>query len=199
MGSLAVKARMLILAVGNDDRLFAADPCSMKLALPRPGMSWNWLRQAIGISPPKGSRAAAQGGFTLLELLVVISIIALATAGVSIAMRDSGQTLVEREAARLAALLESARAQSRAGGMPVRWRADAGGFRFEGLPPSALAAMPGQWLDAGTTVRAPTLLVLGPEPLIGPQQVLITHQAYPERTLRIATDGVRPFTVETVQ
>ncbi|MNT63252.1 hypothetical protein D3C71_1477190 [compost metagenome] len=59
--------------------------------------------------------------------------------------------------------------------------------------------MPGQWLDAGTTVRAPTLLVLGPEPLIGPQQVLITHQAYPERTLRIATDGVRPFTVETVQ
>ena len=171
----------------------------MKLALPRPGMSWNWLRQAIGISHPKGSRAAAQGGFTLLELLVVISIIALATAGVSIAMRDSGQTLVEREAARLAALLESARAQSRAGGMPVRWRADAGGFRFEGLPPSALAAMPGQWLDAGTTVRAPTLLVLGPEPLIGPQQVLITHQAYPERTLRIATDGVRPFTVETVQ
>src|SRR3989344_3969379 len=162
MGSRAVKARMLTLAVGNDDRLFATDPCSMKLALPRPGMSWNWLRQALGISPPKGSRAAAQGGFTLLELLVVISIIALATAGVSIAMRDSGQTLVEREAA-------------------------------------PLAAMPGQWLDAGTTVRAPTLLVLGPEPLIGPQQVLITHQAYPERTLRIATDGVRPFTVETVQ
>ena len=42
-------------------------------------------------------------GFTLLELLVVISIIALATAGVGIAMRDSGQTQLEREAARLAA------------------------------------------------------------------------------------------------
>ena len=73
-----------------------------------------------------------------------------------------------------------------------------GAFGGTGLV-RALAAMPGQWLDAGTTVRAPTLLVLGPEPLIGPQQVLITHQAYPERTLRIATDGVRPFTVETVQ
>lgn len=197
----------------------------MKLARSRRGTLWNWLCQAtcaapfgpaegrsskpasIGLEaaeepqPVAGARrrAAAQGGFTLLELLVVISIIALATAGVSIAMRDSGQTLVEREAARLAALLESARAQSRSGGMPVRWRADASGFRFEGLPPSALAAMPGQWLDAGTTVRGPTLLVLGPEPLIGPQQVLITHHAYPERTLRVATDGVRPFTVETVQ
>ncbi len=139
-------------------------------------------------------------GFTLLELLVVISIIALATAGVGIAMRDSGQTQLEREAARLAALLESARAQSRAGGIPVRWRALPQGFRFEGLPPSAQAALPSQWLDAGTTVRGQgAVLQLGPEPLIGPQQVLITHQAHPDRTLRIATDGVRPFSVESVQ
>jgi general secretion pathway protein H len=135
-------------------------------------------------------------GFTLLELLVVVSIIALATAGVGIAMRDSGQTLLDREAARLAALLESARAQSRAAGVPVRWRAERGGFRFEGLPPSAQSPLPSQWLDAGTAVRGPAVLVLGPEPLIGPQQVLLTHQAHPERTLRVATDGVRPFSVE---
>ena len=31
-------------------------------------------------------------GFTLLELLVVISIMAIATAGVGLALRDSGQT-----------------------------------------------------------------------------------------------------------
>lgn len=138
-------------------------------------------------------------GFTLLELLVVISIMALATAGVGLAMRDGGQTQLEREAARLAALLESARAQSRAGGIPVRWRAVPQGFRFDGLPPSAQAALPNQWLDAGTTVRGPAVLQLGPEPLIGPQQVLITHQAHPERSLRIATDGVRPFSVDAAQ
>ena len=138
-------------------------------------------------------------GFTLLELLVVISIMALATAGVGLALRDGGQTQLEREAVRLAALLESARAQSRAGGLPVRWRAVPQGFRFEGLPPSAQAALPRQWLDAGTSVRGPAMLLLGPEPLIGPQQVLITHQLHPERVLRIATDGVRPFSVDTVQ
>lgn len=135
-------------------------------------------------------------GFTLLELLVVISIIALATAGVGLAMRDSGQALLEREAARLAALLESARAQSRASGVPVRWRALPQGFRFEGLPDSAEVTQSRQWLDAGTAVRGPSVLVLGPEPLIGPQQVLITHS---DRALRIATDGVRPFTVESAQ
>ena len=59
-------------------------------------------------------------GFTLLELLVVISIMAIATAGVGLALRDSGQTQLEREGERLAALLDSARARSRASGVPVR-------------------------------------------------------------------------------
>ena len=132
-------------------------------------------------------------GFTLLELLVVVAIMALATAGVGLALRDSGQTLLEREAQRLAALLEAGRAQSRASGLPVRWQAVAGGFRFDGLPEGQL---PTQWLNAGTQVRGPSALVLGPEPLIGPQQVLLAHADHPERALRVATDGLRPFAVE---
>jgi len=118
---------------------------------------------------------------------------ALASAGVGLALRDSGQTLLEREAQRLAALLEAGRAQSRASGLAVRWQAVPGGFRFDGLP---VGQLPAQWLSPGTQVIGPATLLLGPEPLIGPQQVLLGHADHPERALRVATDGLRPFAVE---
>ena len=130
-------------------------------------------------------------GFTLLELLVVVSIMALATAGVGLALRDGSQQSLEREGERLAALLESARAQSRASGVLVRWRAVEEGFRFDGLRAGTL---PTQWLDNSTRVRGPGSLVLGPEPLIGPQQVILVQPQHPEHALRVATDGLRPFT-----
>jgi len=135
-------------------------------------------------------------GFTLLELLVVVAIIAIASAGVSFALRDSADTQLEREAQRLAALLESARAQSRTSGRPVQWRSLPDGFRFDGLPPDAL---PQQWLERTTQVRGPGLLQLGPEPIIGRQQVVLGSSALPGRSLRIATDGLRPFAVSPEQ
>lgn len=135
-------------------------------------------------------------GFTLLELLVVVSIMALATAGVGLALRDGSQQSLEREGERLAALLESARAQSRASGVLVRWRAVEGGFRFDGLRAGTL---PTQWLDNSTRVRGPGSLVLGPEPLIGPQQVILVQPQHPEHALRVATDGLRPFAVSSAE
>ena len=133
-----------------------------------------------------------QRGFTLLELLVVIAIIAIATAGVSLALRDSQATQLEREAQRLAALLESGRAQSRSSGVPVRWYTTAGGFRFEGVPPNSL---PERWLSETTEVRGTATLQLGPEPIIGRQEVVLGSTAAPDRSLRVATDGLRPFAV----
>lgn len=144
---------------------------------------------------PRPAEAAAQRGFTLLELLVVIAIMALATAGVGLALRDSGATALQREGDRLAALLESARAQSRASGAAVRWRADAQGFHFEGL---TAAKLPRHWLSSATTVRGPATLWLGPEPLIGAQQVVIVSQAQPGRAVRVATDGLRPFSAQAL-
>ena len=131
-------------------------------------------------------------GFTLLELLVVLAIIAFASAGVIFALRDAAGDPLEREAQRLAALLESGRARSRLSGQPVRWVAGDSGFRFEGLPAGTL---PDQWLKPDTQVTGRRVLVLGPEPLIGPQAVLLTSAAHPGPGVRVATDGLRPFTV----
>ncbi|GAB3662544.1 hypothetical protein GCM10028813_41510 [Ramlibacter alkalitolerans] len=131
-------------------------------------------------------------GFTLLELLVVVSIIAIASAGVAFALRDAGGDPLDRDAQRLAALLESARARSRLSGQPVRWVAGEDGFRFEGLPAQTL---PEQWLARDTQVAGRGVLVLGPEPVIGPQAVVLTSAGHPDRALRVATDGLRPFTV----
>ena len=139
-------------------------------------------------------------GFTLLELIVVIAIIAVATAGVSFAMRDSSAARLDHEADRLAALLESARAQSRASGVAVRWRlVEGGSFVFDGLPPGAL---PSGWASEGISAQAalangapvPAVL-LGPDPIIAPQQIVLYSEGPPARSLRIATDGLRPFTV----
>lgn len=136
--------------------------------------------------------ARRAAGFTLLELLVVVAIMAIATAGVSLALRDTSATQLEREAQRLSALLESARAQSRTSGLPVRWYPVEGGFRFDGVPPGAL---PDRWLHESTVVYGTAGLSLGPEPIIGRQAVVLGSTEFPDRTLRIATDGLRPFTV----
>ncbi len=132
-------------------------------------------------------------GFTLLELMVVVAIIALASAGVGFSMRDSAQSRLEREAQRLAVLLESARAQSRASGAAVRWRVTARGFRFEGLPP---ASLPQDWLGTDTRVPNPNTVLLGPEPLIGPQDIALSSVEQPARVLHVVTDGLRPFSVQ---
>ncbi|MCM2340001.1 prepilin-type N-terminal cleavage/methylation domain-containing protein [Rhodoferax sp.] len=142
-------------------------------------------------------------GFTLLELLVVLAIVAMASVGVGFAMRDGTQTQLEREALRLSALFESARARAQISGIPVRWRVTTQGFQFEGLPPSERSEddLPQAWLDADTTASVdmpgqPDTLLLGPEPIIEPQGVTLLSRSQPAQHVRLATDGVRPFTVQ---
>ncbi|MDR7308201.1 prepilin-type N-terminal cleavage/methylation domain-containing protein [Rhodoferax saidenbachensis] len=136
-------------------------------------------------------------GFTLLELLLVVAIVGVAAAGVAFALRDAAHSQLDREAQRLAALLESARAQSRASGNPVRWRSTAQGFVFEGLPPvKDASALPSTWQAIGIQAQSEPVL-LGPDPLIAPQAVRLWNKDQPERSLWVATDGVRPFAVRS--
>ena len=138
-------------------------------------------------SPP------AARGFTLLELLVVVALMAIATAGVSLSLRDSADSALERDATRLAALLETARAQARASGLPVVWRSTPTGFVFEGLPPPGL---PQSWLSETARATSSQPVVLGPEPMIPPQSIALTPAQGPSLTLWVSSDGLRPFRVQ---
>ena len=147
-----------------------------------------------------GSSSIRHRGFTLLELLVVIAIVAVVSAGVGFAMRDSSQVQLDREAERLASLLESARARSQVSGVTVRWRVTDAGFRFDGLSSTEL---PQQWLDPDTRAVVPggrndtATLLLGPEPIIGPQSLVLVSRSQPDRQVRLASDGVRPFAIQS--
>lgn len=147
-----------------------------------------------------GSKSAKveASGFTLLELLVVIALIAVATAGVSLSLRDSADSALERDAERLAALLETGRAQARANGLPVVWRTVAQNngqsFVFEGLPPPGL---PQNWLNDSTRAAPGSAITLGPEPLIEPRALALTSGPLPGKTWWVVTDGLRPFRVQS--
>jgi general secretion pathway protein H len=152
---------------------------------------------AAGSKPVSGDRPARlMNGFTLLELLVVLCIVGIAFAGVIQVLPSAAQVHVERDARRLAALLDGARAQSRTTGRAVRWQAGERGFDFVGLEPGSL---PDQWLDSDTVVPPGVALELGPEPIIAPQSVTLRSRAQADVAWQVATDGLRPFRVEAGQ
>ncbi len=149
-------------------------------------------------------------GFTLIELMVVIAIIAIAAGIATLSFRDPTETRLQREAARLAALLEVARTQSRTLGVTVVWMpvdnlsgAQAGEanaaqpaqFRFRGLPDDE--ELPTRWLNPGVQVEMPESrqIVLGPEPLIGAQRIVLQLE---KQRLSLDTDGLGPFVVHTL-
>ena len=148
--------------------------------------------------PPPQSKSSLSG-FTLIELLVVVALIAIATAVTALALREPALSSLEREAGRLVALLEAARAEARAAGIAVRWvprmtPQEGPDFQFVGLPKTL--ELPNRWLEAEVRVEIANAraIVLGPEPLIGPQRIVLTLQ---DQRLVIATDGMSPFVLVT--
>lgn len=144
---------------------------------------------------------SASRGFTLLELLITLSIAAAAVGGAMLALPDSGLRALDQDAQRLAAQLEVARAQSRASGQAMWAKVQAQGWQWQGVPQQgasreggsqAPAAEVQRWLHEDTQA-AEVRVQLGPEPVIAAQQVQLWN-AKGQRTT-VATDGVRPFAV----
>ena len=131
---------------------------------------------------------------------MVVALIAITSATISLALRDPTELQLQREAQRLAALLEAARAESRASGLAVTWipkGAKAGDdFRFVGLPRTI--ALPTRWLGDPVAVQIEQAtamqpgLVLGPEPIIPAQRLRL--QLGDQRVV-LATDGLAAFEI----
>lgn len=132
-----------------------------------------------------------QAGFTLLELMVVVAIAGLASAAVALALRDSVQSQLDKDANALAAALEAGRAESRASGGVVTWRARAEGYEFTNGSTVRLQ----RWPSPDLAASGETTLLLGPEPVIGPQSVRVWSRGAPENSRWISTDGLRAFEV----
>ncbi|MCY7315277.1 MAG: prepilin-type N-terminal cleavage/methylation domain-containing protein [Rubrivivax sp.] len=165
--------------------------------------SWGDSRST---SHRSGQRGSLGRGFTMIELLIVIAIIAVGVALASVALPDGNASRLEEEGERLSALLEMARAESRVTGVAAYWVPRAEGevltdlqgapvhFRFIGVSAALLPAS--RWLDArvNAQVVGARSVVLGPSAIL-PQQRIVLMLA--DQRLELVTDGLGPFAVDT--
>ena len=131
-------------------------------------------------------------GFTLVELLVAIGVLAVAASVVALSVRGAGERRLEHESARLAALFGIAHSEARISGRALVWEADLQGYRFrlleQGLAPD--------WRDEALRARRwpfevhhleGARIVFGREPLLEPAAVMLGTA---EGDARLALDAL---------
>lgn len=84
-------------------------------------------------------QASSQRGFTLIELMVVLVIVGIATAALGLSIRSDPLRVLRDDAQRLAERFAVAQSEVRGDGRSIAWQADADGYRF----------VRGAWTDDG--------------------------------------------------
>ncbi len=138
-------------------------------------------------------RQAAGRGFTLLELLIVLVLIGVASATIMAGMRSSDEVQLHKQAEQLVAAIEVGRAQSRARGLAAELAVHEGGFLIKDPHVAIDESKITPWLEPGMTASGHVPLLLGPEPIL-PPQTLQLHLG--EFSVRISSQGLAPFVVE---
>jgi general secretion pathway protein H len=141
----------------------------------------------------------AQSGFTLLELLVVLVIIGIATSVAVLALPKSTQGL-EDDAVRLAVRLDAARARAVALQAPVRLVIDAQGYQFLGYTRGEWKALPAPLDEQRFALELEVAVVgapwLGPEPVGEPFSVALKSPRDGSQRI-VSSDGVSAFALKT--
>jgi general secretion pathway protein H len=145
---------------------------------------------------------SSNAGWTLLELMVVLAIFAIAVGSVQLSMPNPAQLAVERDAKRLAAKLQTERITARAQGQRRYWLAQEQGFAWavsNGLASGLQIDKKEPWEGAETRLAAgyeQSQLRLGPDPVLPAQHVLLTTTggAFSTNLWWVGTDGISPFT-----
>ena len=134
-------------------------------------------------------------GFTLIELMVVLVIIGICTAGIGLglgSLLDPGRQL-RQEAERLAQRLQVARDEARIDGRSIRWQADASGYRFSRREGNQWVTVqrddllrPQRWQATGIAVQPANAIELSPEWIGTAWELGLSLEG---RTLRLRDDG----------
>ncbi len=132
-------------------------------------------------------------GFTLIELMVVLALVALLTGIVSWRLQPGAPEQLAQESRRLALWLETARHQARVEQRPVQARISAQGAVLIGVarPDSPQARL--NWLYPATRPRTEQTVWLGPEAVLPAQTLELIHTGAAQAQVRVWTSGVGPW------
>jgi type II secretion system protein H len=136
-------------------------------------------------------------GFTLVELLIVLLVAALASSMVMWSMAQQNERHLQSEAVRLIANLESSKALARSSERVLTLGLDAQGFYVQGLPEDPLKAWHYDWLYAQTQATlTPNPISLGPEALMAQASIDLFDSNNTQHHVYITSDGLQPFHIQ---